>query len=539
MEKITITKHEFAQNFGGMGFHNNDAMLYHIIDKEHFNQVICKDYREISPGFMRTLGGFSDWTRDAMDWFAEYYDQMQKWTDTPIYLTAACGKVHFSEEEMEKYADDVAERLSYLYYEKNVRHLRYYCFSNEMSRGMWGVLRTDLPLFKKYHEKLYSAFQKYNLPIGLLATDASGYDWWNTVDWAIENMSDITEDYCVHIYERAERYDIFNVDFYDFFYEKCKEISDKAIRNFGKRVILGEVGIQDGFQDYNGAAVIDYCKYFRDPYEQAYCGLMLAEMAFAAINAGIFAIAYWSYTDYPSPISCAYSTSDDEYLRRWGEAERFFSGTTDTKYNKFGFLKWEDDGDYYPRFHYFCIAPLIKLFKKNSKVLDIELNNPMLRCCGILNRDGSVSIGIVNRSKKSTKIMLDCKLFKQNVRVYEYDPYNVAYNKFGDLQEHSAVLDASCCEYELKPESVTYFTTDYKKKAHSVYAQNLKISGKVLMWDKVEEKDHCYYRIYASKQKEFVPAYENQIASTIAEELPISDPTLYYKVLSVDKSGNV
>ena len=74
MTNLAITKHQFAHTFGGAGYHNNDATMYHIIEEEHFNQYICKCYRETSPGFMRTFAGFSDWTKEAMDEFADYYD---------------------------------------------------------------------------------------------------------------------------------------------------------------------------------------------------------------------------------------------------------------------------------------------------------------------------------------------------------------------------------------------------------------------------------------------------------------------------------
>jgi hypothetical protein len=121
------------------------------------------------------------------------------------------GKKHFSDEDIKKYCEDVAENLDYLYNVKNVKHIRYYCFSNEMSCVMWGALLKDLPLFKKYHEGLFSAFQKRNLPIGLLATDASGYDYWETIDYAIKNMPSISEDFCLHIYERE--HDIYNLEF--------------------------------------------------------------------------------------------------------------------------------------------------------------------------------------------------------------------------------------------------------------------------------------------------------------------------------------
>ena len=540
MSVVKITKHEFAPIFGGCGFHNNDATMYHVMDREHFNQYICKCYREISPGFMRTFAGFSDWTKEAMDEFAEYYEKMQKWSDTPMFFTPGMAKNHFSDEAIKKYCEEVAERLNYLYYEKNVKHIRYYCFSNEMSCNMYGVLLKDLPLFQKYHEGLFAAFQKYNLPIGLLATDASEYENWSTVDYAIEHMASISEDFCVHIYERS--HDIYDLNFYDFFGEKCKEIVDKSIKCFGKRVILGEIGIQKnaGQMTYYKDVVVDTNRYFADKREQAYCGLMLTEMAFSAINAGIFALAYWSYVDHPDPYSCAYSSGKDEYARKWGEAERFFSTTADSKYNKWGFLKWDDEnGDYTARSHYWCIALLAKFFKRNSKVLDIECSDSNLRACGVFNRNKSVTVGIVNRNKEATEILLDTELFGGAIRVYEYDANNPPYNEFADLQDYTAVLHKDVKTYTLKPESVTYFTTDYILKEKQVYAENVAIEDGKIRWDEVSDENHCYYRVFTSDEKDFAPSAENQIASTVSTCLNNKKPKKYIKVLSVDRSGNV
>lgn len=540
MIDIIITKHPFAHTFGGAGFHNNDATMNHIIGDEHFNQFICKCYRETSPGFMRTFAGFDDWTKEAMDEFAQYYEKMQKWTDTPMYLTPGMGKIHFSDDAIRQYCENVAERLSYLYNEKNVKHIRYYCFSNELSRTMWGALINDLPLFQKYHEELFSAFQKRNLPIGLLATDASEYKQWATVDYAIEHMASISEDFCVHIYER--KHDIYDLEFYDFFEEKCREIVDKSIRCFGKRVILGEIGVQknSGQLTYNKGAVIDTNRYFADPHEQAYCGLMLTEMAFAAINAGVFAVAYWSYVDHPDPYSCAYSSGDDEYARKWGEGERFFSTTADSKYNKWGFLKWDDENcDYGARSHYWCIGLLTKFFKRNSKVLDIECSDPNLRACGIFNRNKTVTVGIVNRNKEATEISLCGDLFDSDIRVYEYDANHPPYNAFADLQDAAAVLPKDAPTYTLKPESVTYFTTDYIVKEQRIEAENVEYTDGTLRWNEVQDRNHCYYRVFMSDEAEFSPSVENQIASTVGTSLKIDGTKKYVKVISVDKSGNM
>ncbi len=529
--KLSVTRGRYPTIFGGFGFHNNDACLYPVMEPEHFNQVICKVYRELSPGFMRTFAGYDDWTKEAMDWFAEYYEKMQKWTDTPIYLAAAMAKFHFSEEERTRYCERVADNLCYLKKEKGVDHLRYYCFSNELSCGQHGVLHENLPLHKNYHEKLYRAFQNRDLDVGLLSTDATGYNQWKSIDWAIENMRDITEDFCVHIYER--NYDIYDLGFYEFFREKCLEYVEKSIRCGGKRLILGEVGITGKANQLGFAkgTIIDTSSYFENG-QTADAALMMAEMVFAAINAGVFALVYWSFTDYPDPYSCAHGESG--YAAKWGKVEKFISGTTDSKYNKWGLMRWEDNGDYSAREHYWCLGWIAKLFKRNSKILDIACEDPLLRSAAILNRDGSVSLGVVNRNQTETPITLDSTLFRKPIRVYEYDPKNVPMNPFLDLQGWSCVVNPGE-EFTLKPTSVTFFTTDYQEKAAPVELSSVWENG-VLTWEVCQDPQHCYYRVFRGETADFVSAPENQVASTVAESLPAEEG--FYKVLSVDRSGN-
>ena len=539
MQTVKITRSRYPQIFGGMGFNNTEALMYPAIEKEHFDQILCKCYREIAPGFMRTFAGYVDQTKQSMDAFCEYYERMQKVTDTPIFLTTPRAKVHFSEEEMVEYCEKVADKLAYMKKEKGMNHLRYYCFSGEMSRGDWGLLMNDLPLFKHYHELLYRAFQKRELDIGLLATESTGYPTWDTMDWAMRNMSPITEDYSLHIYDNAHKLD--DLSFYDYFYTKCNEQVMKAIKNNGKRLLLTEMGIQDGVPGltFGNGSVADVCRFFENPDTRAYCALMLVEMAFAAINAGVYAFAYWSYADLPDPYSCAYSEKPG-FAKKWGECERFLiCGTTDVRYNKWGSFRWEDDGDYSPKDFWWGIAPMIKLFKRNSKVLTIETGDSKLRCCGILNRDGSVSIGIVNRNAEPTPVTLDSSLLRKDVRVYEYDPFNVPYNRFGDLQASCATLEKDNPTYTLKGSSITFFTTDYQEKAAQVSAQHVAWADGTLTWEPADDPNHCYYRVYAGEDAGFVPSMENQIGSTVACDLPAEDGHLYYKVLSVDAWGNV
>ena len=91
-----------------------------------------------------------------------------------------------------------------------------------------------------------------------------------------------------------------------------------------------------------------------------------------------------------------------------------------------------------------------------------------------------------------------------------------------------------CNNYQPK-----YNTTDYEEKNESVYAEGVTASDGVLSWTEVCDKNHVYYRVYASGSEDFTPSKENQIASTVGTDIKIADDSLFYKVLSVDKYGNV
>lgn len=558
MTDIRITKNEFPTLFGGFGFHNSEALFYRLIEKEQFDQKICKCYREISPGFMRTFGGYANWTKDSMDTFADYYERMQKWTDTPIYFACAKGQLHFSDEDRREYAEQVAEKLDYLINVRGVKQLRYYCYSNEMSINDWGGLLKDLPLFKQYHEYLYDAFRRHDLNIGLLATDASDMSNWDTLDFAMKEMNRITEDYCLHTY--MPYFGVGDTELYPFFFKKCRETVMKCIHSDGKRLILGELGVRRMIPDEEGKlrndcfvhrpGVIKDVTAFNYAGEGAIGALMYAEAVLAAINAGVFAIAVWTFVDYPDPYVCHYA-ENDPYAKEWGKCERFISQTQDVKYNKCGVIKWEDDGDYSVRESYYCLGLISRFCRRNSKVLDIECEDPLLRICGLLNKDGSVSILVINRHDEETSVSLEPALKhiekQQPFRVYEFDTKNPPVNPFGDLQDAVCTLmpENGKLTYSVKPQSMTVFSTDYAVR-EDIAAEHVVRTEHMLTWDKVNDPMHCYYRVYRGETPDFVPSRDNQIASTVAETLDFSaryldeDPIMnvkgdYYKVLSIGK----
>ncbi len=558
MSKITVTRPDFPTFFGGFGFHNSEALFYRLCEKEQFDQKICKCYREIQPGFMRTFAGYANWTKESMDTFADYYERMQKWTDTPIYFAAAKGQLHFSDDEREEYCENVAKNLDYLINVKGVKQLRYYCYSNEMSINDNGGLLRDLDLFKKYHEMLYRAFVRHDLNVGLLATDASGLKNWETVDYVTANMKRITEDICLHIY--ATQYDLGDLDFYRWFEEECRKVVMKAIHCDGKRFILGEMGIRRMVKDENGVRR-DTCFMHRngvikDTTDFNYHGegpegaVMYAEAALAAINAGVFAISIWTYCDYPDPYVCHYA-EHDEYAKKWGECERFISQTQDVKYNKCGMIKWEDDGDYSVRESYWCLGLISRYCRRNAKVMDIECDDGLLRICALVNKDQTVTVVVINRHDDPETIDIDLRLKhieKQKAfRVYEFDTKNPPVNEFGDLQDPSAEIRAEDgkLSYTVPGYSMTVFTTDWVERP-DVWAENVVRDGNMLRWSPVTDDLHCYYRVYRGETPDFVPSKENQIASTVAETLDFSARYLdeaaimnvkgdYYKVLSVNK----
>lgn len=523
MNTLTITRPQWPAVFGGMGFHNSEIGTYRLMDKRHFDELVCKCYRELSPGFMRCFAGYDDWTKEAMDDFADCYEQMQKWTDTPIYMAAGRGKLHFSEEEMERYCENVADRLQYLIEERGVKHLAYYCFSNEMCQVSWGKLLKDLPLFKRYHEMLFRAFQNRGLHIGLLATDAS-MDW-SSIDWAIENMDQITKDYCGHYYEHDD--DLDDLDYYQGWYERCHEYVMKAVKK-EKRFILGEYGLTTGgnLNHYDGS-IRDVSTYLYDGRAAHSC-LKHAEMIAGAVNAGVFALAHWTFVDYPDPM-CGPSFRD-EYSAKWTAYEPFGGGRFTIGYNKWGLLKWEEDGDHSPREHYWCVGMIAKYLKRNSRILHVESSNPLIRACAVQNRDKSVSAVIINRSRQAETLRVSLPAAKP-LRVYEYDTHNPPYNRFGDLADPVAVVPVTdgSATVELKPESVYVLTSDYIEKAAPVEAEVIGVEDGVLRWLPVEDIHHCYYRVFDE---------EGQVASTVATECDAQNGKSY-RVFSVDMSGNV
>ena len=50
------------------------------------NERMLKTFNEISPTFSRVFAGYSNWTKEAMDSFADFYDATFRKAGTLLYL---------------------------------------------------------------------------------------------------------------------------------------------------------------------------------------------------------------------------------------------------------------------------------------------------------------------------------------------------------------------------------------------------------------------------------------------------------------------
>ena len=168
-------------------------------------------------------------------------------------------------------------------------------------------------------------------------------------------------------------------------------------------------------------------------------------------------------------------------------------------------------------------------------------------------KNGSVSVAVINRNDHPAKINLNLGSLTVDkaFRKYLYDPENVPFNYFGDLQD-------PCCKIPLKkngisdiipPHSLAVYTTSYDDDPPAGVS-NLKIerireegrNRALLTWDPNTENDLCYYRIYRSIKPtvEIIP--QNEIGTTIAnsfKDISVHNlPEYHYRVIAVDQSGN-
>ena len=520
---IDITDSIINNSYGGVGFH----VIFHLNKPSQWqmDQVFAKRWRELNPSFAR-INDDPGWNKRDLDQFSDFM-QIMKFTNTEMYFTSfGAETIHHYKNEKD-YVKKEVDNLEYLKKEKGFNKLNYYCMTNELSLDEWASMVNDLDRFKHIHQLFYNEISKRGLDIKLLATDASPFVYWPTIEWAAKNMDDITGVYGGHHY--FNEHDVKDLSFYGFFLDKMKWASGLA-GSKNKRFIMGEFGPMQTFSDID-SIYYDGCIYNNTPLE-VYTGLQMGEAIIAQINGGIYASCYWTFSDMPT------LSNSKEFPYRA---------------NKWGIFKWYFD-DFTTKPNYYALGIITKFFRGPAKAYVIHNPDTLLRMAAIKNTErNTFSVAIVNRNTSKQVVSINIKDAQPGTffRKYIYDPAKLPYNYFGDLQPYSKkiTLTDHVLSDTLPAYSLVVYTSDFDENPPAPVAgfnagvEKTKYGDRnKLKWEASPEEDFCYYRVYRSEKPGVEITPMNQVASTIGTEYidlrAHSTPKYYYRIVAVDKSGN-
>ena len=521
--EVAVSRPELPWLFGGFGFQNAEAQLTPLMSETFRNERAVKSFRELSPSFSRVYVGRAGESKEALDRFADYYDQTFRHCDTTIYAVGGSLPGFPEKLDVEAHAESVAQSLAYLIKERDCRKIRYYCLTNElMCDDQWGYFmkKDKMPFFKQFHEALYDAFRRHGLDILLAASDGSyGRKQAEALKWTVENMDLLTGVYCTHYYDKVKPGD---PAAYGIFHDQFTNVVQLALGRT-KRWMLGEFGIVP--PRVRGMMVDDRNWNGYDPSQAGLAAVTMAEMAMAAINAGAYAVMSWSFCDYPDPF--VVEDSHDPIGRARYESGRAVY-KPDMKYNKWGVFRWSDvRGDFGPNPTYFTLGLMSRYFRKGASVLTAKASDPLVRATVLQNRDKTMTAAVVNLGPRRTVTVTG---WRARPRLYCYDSAKPSVNAFGDLPGPDGVLDVTDgkVSFEIPEKGMAFLTTDYVARVPQPI-RDVKVADGRLTWTPTAEPHHCYYRVYANGQ---------QVASTVATSREVADVAAKYEVVSVDRWGN-
>ncbi len=507
------------ENFGGVGFDVFDHM--HNASRWHYEQIFAKRWRELNPSFARVPDdcGWDFRKIDEVSWFLD----VLKETNTEIYITTFRNNCLKKDKNEMEYVKHEVDNLEYLKKVKGFDKITYYCMANELSLDQWASMVTDLDFFKKIHGLFYNEIKSRGLDIKLLASDSSPFEYWHTIEWAANNMDSITGIYGGHHYINDR--DLFDNTFYKYFYDKIKWGTDLS-KSKNKRFIVGEFGAKQN-SNIIDSVMHDANMYNQTPLEK-YMGIQVSEAILAMINAGVYGCGYWTFSDFPFPAN-------------------------GHRTNKWGLYHWEID-NYTTKPSYYCLGLLTKFFRGPSEAYEIVSSDSLIRTAVLKNKEnGSISVAVINRNDRPANVRINMGALSGDkpFRKYLYDPENVPFNYFGDLQDPCGKipLKNNSLSDLIPSQSMVVYTTCYDEDPPAdikgLKIEEMKENGRekaVLTWEPNTENDFCYYRIYRSEKPDVEISPRKEIGTTIANsfsDISVHDmPEYYYHVVAVDQSGN-
>jgi len=380
-----LTDRVTQPRFAGVGFHV--SFHQHRATPEH-TELIWDRWRELRPSFTR-VGYLLAQGEAGLEALGDLLVGMQE-TGTEVYLVPWDPEDVEPGPEMDAFARRLVDGLEHLIRQRGATNVRHYCMTNELSLGgKWARMVEDLPHFRAYHGAIYDELRRRELDVGLLATDASPIHNWTTIEWAAEHMDQITAIYGGHHY--FNEHDPADPAFYDWFLENLKW-GVRIAGDRGKDFILGEFGCAQDGRVIEGRKT-DVCVHFGTNREPL-VGMQLAEAVIAALNAGVYAMGSWTFTDYPD----SYSRN---YVNRWGAFE------------------WE--GECRPRAHYYAYGLLTRHFRGPATAFGVESDDSLVRACALRNHaTAGWSIAIVNRREQDRELSLRLEGEDLNARFHKY-----------------------------------------------------------------------------------------------------------------------
>jgi len=244
-------------------------------------------------------------------------------------------------------------------------------------------------------------------------------------------------------------------------------------------------------------------------------GLQLAEAAMAAINGGVYAMGYWTFTDFPD-------------RPEWHAI------------NQWGLFKWLTQGSE-PRAPYYAYGLLTKFLRGPATVYQVESGQEDLRVAAVERQtDKAWSIAVVNRSARDTSISIALpeRATSKAFRKYVYDARKPPLTEDGDLQGPVGKVEPNSSHLtdSVGGLTLTVYTTAYDEVPPAA-VQGMDVSklpdGKLIKWSANKEPDLAYYRVYHEGVR---------LGSTVAAQFPDEGPTRNkpgkYTVVAVDLSGN-
>ena len=538
---VTIEKPAMRWLWGGFGFHNSEATMTPMMSEEFRDQRVLKTFRELSPTYSRVFAGYWDWTQEAMDRFADYYDATFRRAGTTLYLVPGRMPTITEDFDADAYAEAVATRLKYLIQERKCTKIRYYTASNELSVGPTGAwFKSHWDKYVTVMNALYRAFRRQGVDVGLMSSDASSYAMLETLDWSIRDLNDVTDTYCWHLYSysrpegKSGSLAPGDPEFYGELYEALTNYVRRCIAK-DKRLSLGEWGVS-AKKNWNGWQRMrnDGGTGFNHPGEVANLAAMTrVEMGLCAMNAGCVNAASWTFCDYPDPFLREDGDSPEEKGRY--EVARLSGHGLNIRYNKWGLFRWDDENHDYSSYpDLYAMGYLVKLFRKGARVLVSTTQDASLRVGAVTNPDGSCSIVVINWGGRKNVRVANAHRVDRPYRRYVYDSANPPFNEFNDLQPASGTVEAKdgLISVSLPAKSITFLTTDYEDRVPKA-VDGLRVADGRLSWTATDDPMHCYYRVFWDGK---------QIASTVATSLPVTGTkhgdASRFEVKSVDKWGN-